>query len=88
MLKAVDALPDLADKKRSLDAHTTIATALVDAIKERGLDRFFEIEQGLKQDREAAVTSAVKQALAADAPGIMEDKLRLLACLYLSRRES
>ncbi|KAL8272824.1 hypothetical protein Esti_003263 [Eimeria stiedai] len=85
ILKAVDALPDLADKKRSLDAHTTIATALVDAIKERELDRFFEVEQGLSQDREAAVTAAARQALAADALGTREDKLRLLACLYLSR---
>ncbi|KAL8444229.1 hypothetical protein Emag_005630 [Eimeria magna] len=85
ILKAVDALPDLADKKRSLDAHTTIATALVDAIKERELDRFFEVEQGFSQDREAAVTSAARQALAADALGTQEDKLRLLACLYLSR---
>ncbi|KAL8443916.1 hypothetical protein Emed_006511 [Eimeria media] len=85
ILKAVDALPDLADKKRSLDAHTTIATALVDAIKERELDKFFEVEQSFSQDREAAVTSAARQALAADALGTQEDKLRLLACLYLSR---
>ncbi|KAL8439002.1 hypothetical protein Efla_002411 [Eimeria flavescens] len=85
ILKAVDALPDLADKKRALDAHTTIATALVDSVKARELDRFFETEQGFRQDREAAVTAAVRQALAADALGTTEDKLRLLACLYLSR---
>ncbi|KAL8430854.1 hypothetical protein ACSSS7_005667 [Eimeria intestinalis] len=85
ILKAVDALPDLADKKRSLDAHTTIATALVDAIKQRELDKFFEVEQSFSQDREAAVTSATRQALAAGALGTQEDKLRLLACLYLSR---
>ncbi|XP_026194009.1 protein sly1 [Cyclospora cayetanensis] len=85
ILKAVDVLPDLADKKRSLDAHTTIATALVSTIKERGLDRYFELEQGLPQDREAAVTSAVRQCLAPEAPGTLEDKLRLLACLYVSR---
>ncbi|CDJ60380.1 sec1 family domain-containing protein, putative, partial [Eimeria maxima] len=39
ILKAVDVLPDLADKKRSLDAHTTIATSLVSSIKDRELDR-------------------------------------------------
>ena len=82
----MNALPDLADKKRSLDAHTTIATALVDIIKDRGLDRYFELEQGLSQERETTVSSTLRQALAPDAPGTIEDKIRLLACLYLSRR--
>ncbi|CDJ30499.1 sec1 family domain-containing protein, putative [Eimeria mitis] len=39
LMKAVDVLPDLADKKRALDAHTTIATAVVNGIRERELDR-------------------------------------------------
>ncbi|CDJ45132.1 sec1 family domain-containing protein, putative, partial [Eimeria tenella] len=85
ILKAVDVLPDLADKKRSLDAHTTIATALVSAIKERALDRFFEVEQSFPQEREAAAAAAAQQSVAAAAAGTFEDKLRLLACLFLSR---
>ena len=48
--------------------------------------RYFEIEQSLPQDRETVVTSAVQQCLSPDSAGLVEDKLRLLACLYLSRR--
>ena len=40
-------LPELLQKKRFLDMHTTIATALLDCIKARKLDVYFETEEKL-----------------------------------------
>lgn len=40
-------LPELLQKKRYLDMHTTIATSLLDHIKSRKLDVYFELEEKL-----------------------------------------
>lgn len=42
---AVSSLPELMEKKKYIDVHTTIATAILDQIKERKLDSFFETEE-------------------------------------------
>ncbi|EEA08152.1 Sec1 family protein [Cryptosporidium muris RN66] len=42
---AIHALPEMTEKKRSIDIHTNIATALVNEIKKRELDKLFEIEE-------------------------------------------
>ena len=44
---AFDLLPQLSEKKRSLDMHTTLATALLSAISDRKLDRWFEWESSI-----------------------------------------
>lgn len=42
---AVTSLPEMLVKKKNLDTHTTIATKLLDIIKNRHIDNFFEIEE-------------------------------------------
>lgn len=42
---ALNAVPELTDKKRIIDTHMNMAMYLLDAIKERALDLFFEAEQ-------------------------------------------
>lgn len=42
---AVSSLPELMGKKKCIDMHTTIATAILDQIKARKLDSFFETEE-------------------------------------------
>lgn len=44
MAVAVASLPELAERKRNIDMHTNIATALLEAIGERALDTFFQLE--------------------------------------------
>ena len=47
ILWVISSLPELTEMKRLLDMHTTIATSLLDQIKKRKLDIFFETEEKL-----------------------------------------
>ena len=42
---AVSSLPELLEKKRVIDMHMNIATSVLDQIKSRKLDMFFESEE-------------------------------------------
>ncbi len=44
-MAAVTSLPELTAKKRVLDAHTNMASALLGAIKARGVDVLYRLEQ-------------------------------------------
>ncbi|PHJ18914.1 sec1 family protein [Cystoisospora suis] len=85
ILTAVTELPGMTERKRALDAHTCIATALVDRIKSRSLDGYFEVEQSIDTDRESEALQNVKKLLGKHAPGTAIDKLRLLLTLFLNR---
>lgn len=47
LLSAVSSLPELTERKRTLDKHTNIATALLQEIKRRNLDQFHGIEEDM-----------------------------------------
>jgi Sec1 family len=44
-MAAVSSLPELTERKRVIDKHTNLATALLKAIKERGLDLYYNLEE-------------------------------------------
>uniref|UniRef100_A0A669DA88 Sec1 family domain-containing protein 1 n=2 Tax=Oreochromis niloticus TaxID=8128 RepID=A0A669DA88_ORENI len=47
LTSAVSSLPELLEKKRLIDLHTNVATAVLDHIKSRKLDVYFEFEEKL-----------------------------------------
>lgn len=47
LVNAMNAIPHLTEQKRLLDMHTNLATALVDVVKEREIDRLYEFEYDL-----------------------------------------
>ncbi|RZC33324.1 sly1 -like [Asbolus verrucosus] len=47
---AVNSLPQLLEKKRLIDMHTSIATSLLNGIKSRKLDNFFELEEKIMSE--------------------------------------
>lgn len=79
---AVSHIPELAKKKRLIDVHTNIATALLDEIKDRGLDGYFQVEEELLV-RPGSFDVERVMALLRDGRGSVDDKLRVVLMYYL-----
>ncbi|CAD6213215.1 GSCOCG00003969001-RA-CDS [Cotesia congregata] len=74
LTNAVNSLPQLLDMKRLIDMHTTIATGILNSIKSRRLDTFFEIEEKImsKQTLDRSILDIINDPEA----GTPEDKIR------------
>lgn len=79
---AVSNIPGLAKKKRTIDLHTNIATAILDEIKERGLDGYFQVEEELLSQPGNFNVERIL-ALINDVRGSVTDKLRLFLIFYM-----
>lgn len=71
---AVSSLPELLEQKRLIDMHTNIATALLDQIKFRKLDVYFETEEKLMSK---AALDNLMEIISDPEAGTPDDKLRL-----------
>ncbi|XP_063376762.1 protein sly1 homolog isoform X1 [Cydia fagiglandana] len=83
LTSAVNSLPQLMEKKRLIDMHTTIATAILNAIKSRRLDSFFELEEKIMSKSSGVESKAVIDLIADPSAGTPEDKMRLFIIYYL-----
>ncbi|KHJ43729.1 Sec1 family protein [Trichuris suis] len=81
LTSAMRSLPELLERKRLIDLHTNIATAVLEQIKVRQLDSFFEAEEKLmnKQSTDRPVLDIIKDQNV----GSPEDKMRLTLVKYL-----
>eukprot|EP00933_Yihiella_yeosuensis_P028601 TRINITY_DN22440_c0_g1_i1.p1 TRINITY_DN22440_c0_g1~~TRINITY_DN22440_c0_g1_i1.p1 ORF type:complete len:655 (+),score=137.53 TRINITY_DN22440_c0_g1_i1:134-2098(+) len=85
LLSAINALPEMTEKKRIIDMHTNIATALLNEVKARQLDRYYELEdQVASQSLNTSVTQ-LQELLNDRQQGTTHDKLRTLMVLYLTK---
>ncbi|XP_012281177.1 protein sly1 homolog [Orussus abietinus] len=81
LTSAINSLPQLLQMKRLIDMHTTIATGILNSIKSRRLDTFFEIEEKIisKQSLDRSILDIINDPDS----GTPDDKLRLFIIYYL-----
>ncbi|CAK9084231.1 Protein sly1 [Durusdinium trenchii] len=82
---AINALPEMTEKKRSIDMHTNIAHALVAEVKARELDRYYELEDQLPSQSLGTSISQLEQLLNGSQKGTLADKLRAIIVLVLTK---
>uniref|UniRef100_A0ACD5WWH7 Uncharacterized protein n=1 Tax=Avena sativa TaxID=4498 RepID=A0ACD5WWH7_AVESA len=81
LMNAVNSLPELTERKKMIDKHTNIATALLARIKERSLDTYYDCEN----DMLVSGTVDWKMLLGLlSGKGTKEDRLRLAVTYLLS----
>ncbi|OXU18461.1 protein sly1 homolog [Nasonia vitripennis] len=78
---AMHSVPQFVETKRLIDMHTTIATGILNAIKSRRLDTFFELEEKImsKQTLDRSILDIINDPEC----GLPDDKLRLFIIYYL-----
>lgn len=79
---AVSSLPELLENKRVIGMHTTIATAVLDEIKARKLDNFFETEEKI-MGRNLIEKATLEDMLVDPDYGEPSDKYRLFLISYI-----
>jgi len=87
LTSAMTSLPELLEKKRLIDMHTTIATSLLGCIKERKLDEYFEMEETIMT--KAANDKQLIEFLSNPSnTSTKEDKIRLFLIYYIHHQGS
>jgi hypothetical protein len=77
---AMSALPQITELKKAVDMHTTIATALLNIIKARGIDRYYEVESDLNLNTLSSLLTAE-----AKVPESVMDKVRTALVVVLKK---
>ncbi|KAF6819901.1 golgi transport protein [Colletotrichum musicola] len=81
---AITLLPELRERKAVLDMHMNILAALLTGIKNRQLDNFFQIEEGVMKQTKPQIMELIKDSTKGDES---VDKLRLFVIWYLSTEQ-
>merc|ERR1712032_691508 len=83
--QVAEAIQELLEKKRLIDMHCSLATSVLDSIKQRRLDVFFELEEKLMSA--TPLDRSLMEVLTDPENVSPEDKLRLFLIFYISTPE-
>ncbi|KAI9827331.1 MAG: Vesicle trafficking between the ER and Golgi, partial [Phylliscum demangeonii] len=82
---AITLLPELRERKATLDMHMNIATALLKGIKDRQLDNYFQLEETISRQTKAQMLELLTSSNKGTEP---LDKLRLFIIWFLSTEQA
>uniref|UniRef100_I3MCM7 Sec1 family domain containing 1 n=1 Tax=Ictidomys tridecemlineatus TaxID=43179 RepID=I3MCM7_ICTTR len=85
LTSAVSSLPELLEKKRLIDLHTNVATAVLEHIKARKLDVYFEYEEKIMS--KTTLDKSLLDIISDPDAGTPEDKMRLFLIYYISTQQ-
>jgi len=85
LASAFSALPEMREKKRIIDMHTNIATALMSEVNARELHRYYEMEDQFSSQSVSTSVSQLEKLIAEQQKGTALDKTRALMVLYLTK---
>lgn len=83
---AINAMPEMTEKKRSIDMHTNIVTALLNEVKARELATYYEMEDNFGTNSLSTSISDLERLLQDGERGTLLDKTRALMVLYLTKQ--
>ena len=81
---AITLLPQLRERKATLDMHMNILAALLNGIKNRQLDNYFQMEENVTKQTKAQMLELIRDADKGKEP---IDKLRLFIIWYISTEQ-
>ncbi|XP_074006125.1 sec1 family domain-containing protein 1 isoform X1 [Numenius arquata] len=86
LTSAVSSLPELLEKKRLIDLHTNVATAVLEHIKSRKLDVYFEYEEKIMS--KSTLDKSLLDVISDPDGGTPEDKMRLFLIYFISSAQA
>ena len=84
---AIGLLPELKERKATIDMHMNIATALMMGIKERRLDVYYELEEVITKKSASEILQWITSEVKEDTGTEPLDKLRIFIIWYLSTEQ-
>ncbi|EMD93532.1 hypothetical protein COCC4DRAFT_58842 [Bipolaris maydis ATCC 48331] len=81
---AISQLPELRERKATIEAHMSILEAVMEGIKERKLDEFFQLEEEIEKQTKSSVMEVLKDPAKGNDP---MDKFRFFLQWYLKTEQ-